>query len=378
MSSLVTQLKSDEMLLNMGPQHPSTHGVLRFILKTDGEIVTACEPDVGFLHRSIEKICEKCDYPGFMPYTDRVDYLAAMNANHAYALAVERLAGIEVPRRAQVIRVITDELNRIICHGAIGVGALGMDLGAATPFLHAMRERETVNDIIEELCGARLTYNYVRIGGVWFDLPDGFVEKVTAFLNHFELAWEEINRLLTDSVIFRTRLMNVGTITAGDAVSYGLVGPVLRATGIKRDVRRDQPYAIYPELEFDIPVGTGTFGTLGDCFDRHLVRVEEVRQSVKIVRQCLKLLEPGPVIAKVPKNIKPPAWADVYSAVEAPRGEMGFYLMSNGTGKAHRCKIRTGSFAAMSIISRMAPGMMIADLVAFIASLDVVAPEIDR
>lgn len=378
MSSLATQISSDEMLINMGPQHPSTHGVLRFILKTDGEIVKACEPDVGFLHRSIEKIGEKVEYPGFMPYTDRVDYLAAMNANHAYALAVERLAGIEVPRRAQIIRVITDELNRIICHGAIGVGALGMDLGAATPFLHAMRERETVNDIIEELCGARLTYNYVRIGGVWFDLPDGFVEKVTAFLDHFEPAWDEINKLLTDSVIFRNRLINVGVITPEDAVSFGLVGPVLRGCGIKRDVRRDQPYSVYPELDFEVAVADGTIGTAGDCFSRHTVRVAEVRESIRIVRQALKMLEPGPVIAKVPKNIKPPAGADVYSAVEAPRGEMGFYVMSNGTNRAHRIKIRTGSFAAMSIISKMAPGMMIADLVAFIASLDVVAPEIDR
>ncbi|MCB0221763.1 MAG: NADH-quinone oxidoreductase subunit D [Chrysiogenetes bacterium] len=365
------------MLLNMGPQHPSTHGVLRFILKTDGEIIKSLDPDVGFLHRSIERIGEMVTFEQFMPYTDRVDYLSAMNANHAWARAVETACGIEVPRRAAVIRTITDELNRIISH-LLAVGALGMDLGAATPFLHAIREREKVNDIIEALCGARLTYNYVRIGGVWYDLPHDFVDKCTEFLDKFEPALEEFDRLLGQGIIFRQRTANVAPMNAEDAIAHGLVGPNLRAAGVKYDLRRDEPYGIYPELDFEVPIGTGIVGTVGDCFDRYWVRICEMRESVKILRQCFKMLpEDKQIRAKLPKILKAPA-GEVYVPVESSRGEMGYYLVTDGGPKAYRVRIRTGSFAAMKAIETLASGLMIADLVAVIAALDVVAPEIDR
>ncbi len=367
-----------EMLLNMGPQHPSTHGVLRFILKTDGEVISSVDADVGFLHRSIERIAELVTFEQFMPYTDRVDYLAAMNANHAWALAVERAAQIEVPRRAQVIRVITDELNRIISHLLAGIGALAMDLGASTPFLHAIRERETVNDIIESLCGARLTYNYLRIGGVWYDLPRNFESRVLEFLDHLEPNLDEIDRLAGQNKIFRQRLAGVAPMSAADSIAHGLVGPNLRASGVKHDLRRAEPYAIYPELEFDIPVGQGIVGTVGDCYDRYWVRLLEIRESIKILRQAFKMLPHDKKFrADMPKTLKPPA-GELYSAVEAPRGEMGYYLVTDGGPKARRAKIRTGSFAAMSAIRHLGRGLMIADLVALIAAFDVIAPEVDR
>ncbi|MEW6777469.1 MAG: NADH-quinone oxidoreductase subunit D [Bdellovibrionota bacterium] len=378
MSVASVSSSGEEMLLNMGPQHPSTHGVLRFILRTDGEVISAVEPDIGFLHRSIEKIAEIVTFEQFMPYTDRVDYLAAMNANHAWARAVEEIAHIEVPRRAQVIRVITDELNRIISHLLGGVGALAMDLGAVTPFLHAIRERETVNDIIESLCGARLTYNYVRIGGVWYDLPRNFADRTLEFLDHFEPALDEFDRLAGQNKIFKERLAGVGVVSAKDAIAHGLVGPNLRASGVKYDLRRNMPYSIYPELEFDIPVGQGILGTVGDCYDRYWVRIQEMRESVKILRQAFKMLPDDKTIkAKLPSVLKPPA-GEIYVAVEAPRGEMGWYLVTNGGPKAHRGRVRTGSYAAMSAIRFISRGLMIADLVACIAAFDTIAPEVDR
>lgn len=377
MSVATIEQSGEEMLLNMGPQHPSTHGVLRFILKTDGEIINSVTCDVGFLHRSIERISEIVTFEQFMPYTDRVDYLSAMNANHAWARAVEVACDIEVPRRAVIIRTITDELNRIISH-LLAVGALGMDLGAATPFLHAMREREKVNDIIEALCGARLTYNYVRVGGVWYDLPHDFVDKTTEFLDKFEPSLQEFDRLLGQGIIFRRRTANVAPMNGKDAINHGLSGPNLRAAGVKYDLRRDQPYGIYPELEFDIPVGTGEVGTLGDCFDRYMVRIQEMRESVKILRQCMKMLPDDKQIrAKLPKVLKAPE-GEVYVPVESSRGEMGYYLVTDGGPKAYRTRIRTGSFAAMKAIETVGRGLMIADLVALIAAFDVVAPEIDR
>lgn len=369
-------LETEEMTLNMGPQHPSTHGVLRFVVKADGEVMRQAIPDVGYLHRSIEKISEKVGYHGFMPYTDRVDYVAAMFCNHGWGMACEKLADIVVPKRGEYCRVIADELNRISSH-LLSVGTMILDIGATTPFFHAIREREKINDLLEELCGARLTYNYMRIGGVAWDLPPGFVERTLEFLTYFDLALQEFEDLITYNKIYVERIADVCPISAKMAINYNLVGPNLRASGVKYDVRRDQPYSVYPDLDFDIPVGRGEMGTVGDCFDRYIVRIHEMEESIKILRQCFKQIPDGPVIAKVPRKFKPPA-GDAYIRVESARGDMGWYAVSDGSEFPYRCHIRTGSWAAMSIIDAISSGIMLADLVAVIASLDIVAPEVDR
>jgi len=367
---------TEDMTLNMGPQHPSTHGVLRFVVRADGEVMKSAVPDVGYLHRSIEKIAEKVGWHGFIPYTDRVDYVAAMFCNHGWAMAAEKLAGIEVPKRAEYCRIIADELCRLHSH-LLSVGTMAMDIGAFTPFTHAIREREYLNDLFEELCGARLTFHYMRIGGVGWDLPPGWSEKVLAFLGRFEAMIEEYNRLISYNKIFVARLADVAVVSAAEAIDYNLVGPNLRGSGVRYDVRRDDPYSVYPELDFEIPVGRGEMGTLGDSFDRYIVRMDEMKQSCRILRQCLRQIPKGPVIAKVPRNFKPPA-GDTYVRLESARGDMGWYVVSDGTAFPHRCKIRTGSFTGISIIEHVSHDLMIADLVAVIASLDLVAPEIDR
>jgi NADH-quinone oxidoreductase subunit D len=369
-------LTTEEMVLNMGPHHPSTHGVLRFILRTDGEVIYSCHPDVGFLHRGLEKIAEKVSYAQFMPYTDRIDYLAAMNCNLGYAITVERLAGIEVPPRAEYIRVMVAELNRIISH-LISVGTFALDIGAVTPFTHALRERERVNDLFEELCGARLTYNYVRFGGVALDLPAGFLEGVCRFLDYFEPRLAQFNRLISVNKIFKERLSNVGVISAEDALGYSLAGPNLRASGIDWDLRRDEPYSVYSELDFEVPVAKAEFGQIGDCYNRYWLRIREMEQSVHILRQCVAAMPTGPFWNRSKKKLKLPP-GEVYVRTEAPRGELGYYLVSQGEDRPYRLKIRTGSFTAMSIVEKMSPGLMVADMVALIASLDVIAPEIDR
>lgn len=369
-------LKTEYITINMGPQHPSTHGVIRFEIKTDGEIIHECDPDVGYLHRSIEKIAETVTWQGFVPFTDRVDYLAAMNANWAYCLGVERLLGLELPLRAETIRVIAAELNRISSH-LIAIGAVNMDMGAYTPFVQLMREREHINDLLEMMCGARLTYNYYRIGGVQNDLPQEFPQKMEDFLDHFEPAVEQMHRLVTYNRIFINRFANVAPISPEMAMDYNLVGPNLRGSGVRFDVRRDEPYGVYPELDFDIPVGTGSEGTLGDCYDRYFVRVEEIRESVKILRQCLQRLPQGEIAAKVKNVIKPPK-GHIYVRTETPRGDTGYFIVSDGKTSPYRLKIRTGSFTGMSIIGAIAKNLFIADLIAVIGSLDIVAPELDR
>jgi NADH-quinone oxidoreductase subunit D len=368
---------SGDMLLNMGPQHPSTHGVINFLVQTDGEVMKRAIPEVGYLHRSIEKIGEKCTYNGFMPYTDRVDYVAAMFANQGWAMACERLMGIVVPKRAEYCRVIACELNRISSH-LVAAGTMSMDIGAVTPFPYALREREFINDLLEELCGARLTYNYLRIGGVAFDLPEGYIEKVTIFLDHFEKILVEFDRLITYNEIFLQRLAHLSPISAEMAIDYCLVGPNLRASGVDFDVRRDVPYSIYPELKFEVPIGTGEVGVVGDCWDRFSVRVREMGQSCRIVRQALAQIPSGPVMAKLPRKLKAAEASEAFSRIESARGDMQYYVVAGPDEKAHRVKVRTGSFTAMGIIEPLSEGLMVADLVALIASLDVVAPEIDR
>jgi NADH-quinone oxidoreductase subunit D len=365
-----------EMLLNFGPQHPSTHGVINFLVDTDGEVLRRAIPDVGYLHRGLEKIAEKVGYSGYMPYTDRVDYVAAMFANEGWATAVEKLLKIEVPARAQYLRAISGELCRIASH-LVAVGTMASDIGAVTPLIHGIRERETLNDLLEALCGARLTYNYHRVGGVAFDMPTGWRDRVLAFLDHFDTMLVEWDRLISTNFIYVKRLANVAVISREMAVDYGLVGPNLRGSGMDWDIRRDLPYGAYPDFKFEVPVGRGLHGTVGDAFDRYYVRVLEMLESSKIVRQALDKIPEGEVIAKVPRKIKPEA-SEVMSRVESARGEMTYYVVSDGTEKPWRVRIRTGSFTAMGIIEDLSPGLMVADLVALISSLDVVAPEIDR
>jgi len=370
------QPKDGLMVLNMGPHHPATHGVLNFLVETDGEVLSRAVPEVGYLHRGIEKIAEKVGYIGFMPYMDRVDYCAAMFPNQGWAMATERLLGIEVPRRAEYLRVIACELTRIASH-FIAVGSMAMDIGAYTPFLMLIRERETYNDLMEYLCGARLTFNYIWVGGVSRDLYPGLDRRMLAWLDALEPIIDEFDRLISFNPIYIDRLSDVAVISKEDAIGYGLVGPNLRGSGVDFDLRRDLPYSAYPEFEFGVPVGKGPHGVEGDCYARFYARVDEMRESIKIVRQAIEGLPEGDFRAKVPRKLKPPA-ADCFVRVESARGEMGFYVVSDGTDKPYRVHIRTGSFSALSFIEHASRGLMLADLVALIASLDVVAPEVDR
>ena len=371
-----------EMVLNMGPQHPSTHGVINFVVHADGEVMKRAIPQVGYLHRAIEKIGEIVSYNGFMPYTDRVDYLAAMFANEGYAIAVEKLMNLQIPPRAQYLRAISCELNRIASH-LVAAGTMAMDIGAVTPFPYALRERESINDLLEALCGARLTYNYHRIGGVAFDMPDDWIPLCRKWMDHFDKVLDEFDRLITLNEIFVKRLAGMAPISAAMAIDYGLSGPNLRASGVDFDLRRDQPYGAYPDFKFGVPVGKGLVGEraggrVGDCFDRFYCRLLECRESVSIVRQAIDKLPEGEIMAKVPKKIRPEAWSEAQSRVESARGEMAYYVVSDGGERPYRVRARTGSFLAMGIIEEVSRGLMIADLVALIASLDVVAPEIDR
>lgn len=385
--------QTEEMVLSMGPHHPSTHGVLRLEVTTDGEVVVAARPDVGYLHRAIEKIAEYVDYRQFMPYTDRVDYLCAMNSNHAYALAVEKLAGIKVPRRGELLRVLVDELNRISSH-MICLGALAMDMGAYTPFLHGICHRELVNDLFEEVCGARLTYNYMTIGGVAYDLPAGFLAKCEDFASYLEPKMVEFNALITGNSIFERRLCKVGVIGPEQAVNWGLAGPNLRASGVRWDIRKNEPYSIYDKLQFDVPIGDGgdpqgsnPRGSLGDNYDRYWVRVKEVHESVRLTRQVCALLRENDKLppenpdrqyqAKVPARLRVKR-GEVYVRCENPRGETGYYIVSDGTEKPLRVKIRTGSFTAVNCFEEVTRGLLIGDIVAVIGSFDIVLPEVDR
>lgn len=369
--------KTEEMFINMGPHHPSTHGVLRFILQTDSEIIQNCDVDVGFLHRGIEKLAEGLTYQQYMPYTDRLDYLSSMNYNWGWCLAVEKLGGFEVPRRAEYIRVIAGELCRIASH-LIGLGALTLDMGAATPFTYNIREREFINDLFEELCGGRLLFNYYRIGGVAQDLPAGWEKRCLTFLDYLGPRMQEFNELITYQKIFIHRLIDIAVVSPALAINYGLVGPNLRGSGVAWDLRKDEPYSVYPELQFERAMPPSDLkGTVGDCYHRYWVRLLEIEESVKIVRQCLAGLPSGEIQGKVPKLIKLPV-GSLYHRTEAPRGELGIYLVSDGAKSPYRVKVRNGSFSALALINEISKGLMIPDLVALIGSLDVIAPEVDR
>ncbi len=369
-------IETEEMELNMGPQHPSTHGVLRLKLRVDGEIIRAVDPVIGYMHRCAEKVGENVTYGGFIPYTDRKDYVAAMNENFGYCLAVEKILKCEVPERASYLRVIVSELNRIASH-LLATGIYGIDIGAFTPMLHCFRERERVLDLFEEICGARLTYNYIRVGGVAFDAPDGWIDRVSAFLDYFEPKVPEYNQLLTENVIFINRTANIGTLTREMAIDYGCSGPMLRASGVKWDLRRDDPYSIYDKFEFDIPVGSGEKGTVGDCWDRYIVRIREMQESVRIIRQALDRFPQGEIKAKLPRVLKLPK-GEAYTRTETPRGEVGYYIISDGGESAYRMRCRAPSFCNLSVLAEITKGAMIADAVAILGSVDIVLCDVDR
>jgi NADH-quinone oxidoreductase subunit D len=374
-------LDTDEMILNMGPQHPSTHGVLRIELRTDGEVVRAARPHIGYLHRCFEKHAESVDYPGVIPYTDRMDYVASMGNSLGYALAVEKLMAIEVSPYVQTIRVIMAELQRIASH-CIAVGTYGMDIGAFTPFLHLLRDRETILDLFEWTCGARLLYNYNWVGGLSHDVPEGFVKACRQFLREFEaVTHPELMDLLIGNKIFIKRTAEIGVLSKELAISYDLTGPNLRGSGPSYDLRKDETYSGYETYDFQAVVGKGEFGPLGSCFDRNWVRAVEMAESAKIVHQALDALEKlerADVREKVPKRVKP-AKGEVYFRSEAPRGQLGYYIVADGTAvNPYRVKVKSPCFTAMSIFHELARGMMIADIIALIGSLDVVLGEIDR
>src|SRR6266566_3570232 len=391
-------VQGEKMVLNMGPSHPSTHGVLRIVLELDGEIIVKAVPDVGYLHRGDEKIAENMTYTQFIPYTDRLDYLAPLANNVAYALAVEKLMGIDkqLPPRGQFIRVICCELARVSAH-LLGLGAFAMDVGALTVFLFTFTEREKIYNLIEALTGARFTTSYTRIGGLARDLPPGWVEQCRKFCDEVELNFDETETLLTRNRIFVDRTQGVGVISREDAIDYGLSGPNLRGSGVEHDLRKTQPYLIYDQLDFDVPVGS-----TGDSYDRYLLRVEEMRQSVRILPQCLDKLPGGSVNVPDMKIVLPPKDrvltrmeelihhfinvtqgvnappGEVYFGHENPKGELGFYIHSKGGGTPHRLKIRSPSFVNLSILPRLLPGHMVSDVVAILGSIDFVMGECDR
>ena len=394
----LTDVQGEKMVLNMGPSHPATHGVLRLRLEMDGEIITKAEPDVGYLHRGDEKIAENMTYNQFLPYTDRLDYLAPLANNVHYVLAVEKMLGItdDLPERCQYIRTICCELARVSAH-LLGLGAFAMDTGAFTVFLHTFTEREKIYCLIEALTGARFTTSYTRVGGLSRDLPEGWLDELSKFLDEVKINFDETETLLTRNPIFLERTQDVGIITREEAIDFGLSGPNLRGSGVEHDVRKAQPYMIYDRFDFDVPVGT-----TGDCYDRYAVRILEMRESVKILRQCIADIPGGPINVDDGKIVLPPTEkvmtnmeelihqfmlvtqgqdapvGEIYFGAENPKGELGFYIHSLGGGTPHRLKIRAPSFVNLSILSQLLPGHMIADVVAILGSLDFVMGECDR
>jgi NADH-quinone oxidoreductase subunit D len=382
--------------MNFGPQHPAAHGVLRLVLEMDGEVVERADPHIGLLHRGTEKLIEYKTYMQAVPYFDRLDYVAPMSQEHAFALAVEKLLGIEAPSRGQYVRVLFAEISRILNH-LLNITTFALDVGAMTPALWAFEEREKLMEFYERVSGARLHANYFRPGGVAQDLPRGLADDIAKFCDTFPRVIGDMDTLLTDNRIFRQRTVDIGKVTAEQAMDWGFSGPMLRACALPWDLRKAQPYDAYAKMDFDIPIGKN-----GDCFDRYMVRMEEMHQSLKIMRQCLAEMPPGPVKTD-DRKITPPSRADMkhsmealihhfklytegyhvpagetYTAVEAPKGEFGVYLVADGANKPYRCKIRAPGFAFLQAMDFMGKGHMLADIVAIIGSMDIVFGEIDR
>jgi NADH-quinone oxidoreductase subunit D len=364
-------LDTSELVLNMGPQHPSTHGVLRVVLKLDGERVRDVECVIGYLHRGVEKIAENRTYAMFAPYVDRMDYVAAVSNGLGYCLAIEKLISVQAPARAQAVRVILTELNRVASH-LLWLGTHAIDIGAISPMLYAFREREEILKIFEAYCGARLTTHAFRIGGLQYELYDEFETQVRTFCNWFKPRLHEYEDLLTGNPIWTARLRGVGVLTVAECKAFGVTGPLIRASGLKWDLRKAQPYSGYEQYEFDIPVGER-----GDSLDRYLVRMEEMRQSVRIVEQAIERIPAGPIMAKVPKVLKP-APGEVYVSIEAPKGELGYYVVSDGSTFPYRVRVRPPSFLNLQSLEKMAKGALVADVVAMIGTIDIVLGEVDR
>ena len=377
---------SEEMIVSMGPQHPSTHGVLKLELKLDGEVVREAIPHIGYLHRCFEKHAENLSYPQIIPFTDRLDYIAAMNSNWGFCLAVEKLMAADgkkkaapVPERAEYLRVLICELNRIASH-LLAFGTYGMDIGAFTPFLYAFRDREKILLLFEKICGARLTYNFVRVGGVSRDMPPDFLDEVKEFIDYFEPKIDDYNELLTGNSIFIGRTAGVAVMDTEMAINYGVTGPNLRGAGPQWDLRKHEPYSIYDRFDFDIPYGKDMPElnvVAGDCWSRYKVRMDEMKESVRIVRQILEGGIPdGPIQAEM-KAVRPPK-GEIFFRSEAPRGELGFYIVSDGTPKPVRVKAKSPCFTALSALQELSRGLMLADIIAIIGSIDIVMGEVDR
>ena len=379
-------LKSGELLINIGPQHPSTHGVLRLEVITDGEIVRDVVPHLGYLHRCFEKHAESVPFNQVLPYVDRMDYMAAINSEHAYAMGVEKMLGIseQIPKRVEYIRVLVAELNRIASH-FVAIGTYGLDIGAFTPFLWLMRDREHILRLLEWVSGARMLYNYVWIGGLFYDLPVGFEERCLQFIKYLRPKLDDLDKLLIENKIFIDRTANVGVLPLDLAINYGITGPMLRASGLRFDLRKVDEYSVYPELDFEIPIGSGLKGKTGDCWDRTWVRAQECRESLKLMEQCVEQLlgihkrtrefDPREL---VPKKIRPKA-QDFYIRAENPKGELGYFFRTDGRADiATRCKARAPSFVNLSVLPEISRGVMIADLIAIVGSLDLVLGEVDR
>ncbi|HEY0863262.1 MAG TPA: NADH dehydrogenase (quinone) subunit D [Lacunisphaera sp.] len=396
-SNLPKEFDPEKMSLSMGPSHPSTHGVLRIQFELDGEIVTKADPVIGYLHRGDEKIAENMTYNQFVPYTDRLDYIAPLANNMAYAIAVERLAGLEMPPRCQAIRVLTAEMARVSSH-LMGLGAYGIDVGAWSVFMYCFEEREKLYKLFEELTGARFTTSYTRIGGLTRDVPEGWIQRVDAFCDQFLPILEEILGLLSRNKIFLDRTVDIGVISKADAIAYGLSGPNLRGSGVPNDLRKDKPYSGYEQYEFDVPVGSK-----GDCYDRYLCRGEEMKQSIRIIRQVVKNFPGGDWYAKDARRIFAPPKdkvltsmeelinnfmivtegpqmpaGEVYFEAENPKGVLGFYIVSKGGGVPYRMKIRSPSFCNLSILPKLCVGNLVSDVVSILGSLDFVMGECDR
>jgi NADH-quinone oxidoreductase subunit D len=366
-----TVLGADEIILNMGPQHPSTHGVLRVKLRLDGERIIGSECIIGYLHRGVEKIAEHRTYPQFAPYVDRTDYVAAVSNGLGYVEAVEKLLGVEAPPRARWVRTILTELQRIASH-LIWLGTHALDIGAITPLFYTFREREEVLKIFEKYCGARLTTHAFRIGGLQYETYDGFEDDVRNFCRDFYRRVDEYEALLTENRIWVGRTRGVGILPLHDAIDLGATGPVLRASGLRWDIRKAFPYAAYSEFDFIVPTGVN-----GDTFDRYMVRIQEMRQSTRICQQAIESISGGPIMAKIGKVLKPPA-GEVYHSIEAPKGELGYYVVSDGTAQPYRVRIRPPSFINLQSFDKMVRGMLVADVVAVIGTLDIVLGEVDR
>ena len=396
MTSSKTKKETKNISINFGPQHPAAHGVLRLILEMDGEVIERSDPHIGLLHRGTEKLIEYKTYTQAVPYFDRLDYVSPMVQEHAFSLAVEKLLGCEVPLRAKYIRVLFSELTRIANH-LLNVTTFALDVGAMTPLLWMFEEREILLEFFERASGARFHSNYIRPGGVAQDLPDGLLTDIQQFIEAFPAKMEDVESLLTDNRIFKQRLVDIGVVTKEEALDMGFSGPMLRSSGVAWDLRKAQPYEIYDQLDFDIPIGKN-----GDCYDRYLVRVEEMKQSLRIIKQCIEKMPDGP-IKTANRKISPPPRAEMkhsmealihhfklftegydvpagetYSAIEAPKGEFGVYLVSNGSNRPYRCYVRAPGFAHLQALNFMSKGHMLADVVANIGSMDIVFGEIDR